>query len=119
MNDLNKAMIALQAAWEIRGNSGASEICRNEAAKLLRIVAAGIEDGEDIPVVARVGVETLWKITDTPDVTFIDDQPITPMPTHCTKWECMKAYQEGEDTKIALDRGLMTCPNCHASYGEP
>jgi len=41
---------------------------------------------------------------------FIDDQPITPMPTKCLKWECDKE-------PLIIENGFVVCPKCQGSYG--
>jgi hypothetical protein len=52
----------------------------------------------------------------TGQVLMIDDQPITPMPEFCTRWEC-RVDNKGGRRLVRNDAGFMVCPLCGYSYG--
>lgn len=46
---------------------------------------------------------------------FVDDQPLTPMPTHCHLWDCHR----GDDHAPLAENpsGFMECTRCRTSWG--
>ena len=47
--------------------------------------------------------------------TLINDQPITPMPEFCGRWDCMNEHTV--QWPIQPIDGYWKCPHCEGSYG--